>query len=123
MSWNKSDDDEFSTRTWRQNDKKWGDCAIDRSPDKCRQLDDAYLNFEVMYFNEDNVYDEVNFERGFRMPGLLFERIYNGIKRKRVFVNRKDGTGKRGIHPKKKVISALRIFGYGSSYDAQDELF
>ena len=85
-------------------------------------MDEILNHFHDMYFNVGSIYDEADFERRFRMPRNMFNRIYDSVCGTGIFVQRTDATGRRGIHPKMRVISTFRMMGYGMSLDSQDEL-
>lgn len=93
-----------------------------RKPNKSRNFRDAYDRFQRLYFDEGAVYEATDFERRFRMPRSVFERICEGIIGRGLFVQREDATKKPGIHPKLRIIAALRIISYGMGYDQVDEL-
>jgi len=78
--------------------------------------------FERMYFADNSTYNESDFETRFRIPRVLFERIYSDLKGHGVFVRRRDALGNMGIHPKMRIISALSVLAYGVSFDGIDEL-
>lgn len=58
------------------------------------------LKFDDMYFNDDKIYDITDFERRFRIPRVMFQEICNKIHARKLLVERKDATGKPGIHRK-----------------------
>lgn len=93
-----------------------------RKPNKARDFDEAYQRFQRLYFSDYCVYDKHDFERRFRMPRALFERICTAIIGKGIFTHRVDATNKKGMHPMIRVIAALRVLAYGMSYDQVDEL-
>ena len=52
----------------------------------------------------------------------MFSRVYYSVCGTRIFVQRTDATGRREIHPKMRVVSELKMMGYGMSLDRQDAL-
>lgn len=92
------------------------------SGNKKRAFSDCDARFDRLYFSDLCVYDGRNFERRFRMPRTVFDRVLQGIHRKGLFVQRYDATKKRGISPRMRMIAALRILAYGKSFDEVDEL-
>lgn len=94
-----------------------------RARNKDRDFTEAFRRFQRYYFTANPVYSEADFERRFRMPRRLFERIELTLRGKGEFrADLKDATGKAGINPKMKIISVLRVLAYGMSFDAVDEL-
>ena len=93
-----------------------------RQLNKLRDFVGAYHRFKRFYFSHNCVYSENDFERRFRMPRRLFDRIEREIFGKGEFKLQKDATGKSGIHPTVRLISVLRIFAYGKAFDEVDEL-
>lgn len=49
--------------------------------------------------NKAAKYDERDFERRFRMPTVIFNRIFRGIEGKGEFKRQSDCTGEKGIYP------------------------
>ena len=92
----------------------------DRNKD--RNFTAAKQCFDRFYFNDDKVYSEDDFERRFCMSRALFARLEADMKGKEEFKERRDVTGKPGIHPRIKIITALRVLEYGMSYEQVDEL-
>lgn len=58
-----------------------------RRPNKHRDFEAGYRLFQRFYFSRFPVYVGRNFERRFRMPRRIFERINNELHAKYVFVN------------------------------------
>lgn len=56
------------------------------------------------------------------MPRSVFERFYEGVAGRGLFVWRRDATNKEEISPRIKIIAALRILAYGKIKDEMDEL-
>lgn len=56
------------------------------------------------------------------MPGSLFACIIQKINRTGIFSFRTEATGKEGRHPKMRMISFLRMLGYGLFFGGQYEL-
>eukprot|EP00170_Pyropia_yezoensis_P003589 contig_14977_g3599 len=67
------------------------------------------------------IYDEVDFERRFRVPRTLFLRIYYDIKDLTWWAQRPNATGRLQAHPLQKLVAAFRVLGYGESPDRVDE--
>lgn len=91
-----------------------------RNKDRCFWA--AEKNFRHKYFDEDAVYDDADFERRFRMPRAVFDRVRIGLTGRSIFKQRTDATNKKGISPLVRIIAALRVLAYGKSYDEVDEL-
>lgn len=67
------------------------------------------------------IYDEVDFERRFRVPRTLFLRIYYDIKDLTWWAQRPNATGRLQAHPLQKLVAAFRVLGYEESPDRVDE--
>lgn len=94
-----------------------------RRPNKNRDFDEAFKRFQRYYFKDECVYSEADFERRFRMPRALFERLEAAILGGPEFRRgARDATGKLGIDPRIKLIAVLRVLGYGTSFDQVDEV-
>ena len=108
MLFNSSSDEEASTR--------------DKAPNKKRDFAAAYTRVVAHYFNgRESVYNEVDFERRFRCPRPVFNRIHDALMNKEPFIHKEDATKKLGIHPLVKLVGCFRFIAYGDSYDRDDE--
>lgn len=75
---------------------------------KARDFQDTHRRFERLYFTNNPVYSEADFERRFRIPRRIFERIDRTIRGKGECKDGlKDATGKPGIHPRMKLIAVF----------------
>ena len=92
-----------------------------RSANKNREFHEAYLRLMTDYFGDSPKYDEHDFERRFRLPRSVFNKIHAAVVGNGVFVRRRDATGKEGIHPLVRIAAALRMLAYGIAADALDE--
>lgn len=100
----------------------WGGARKGKAPNKERDFALAYSQLVKDYFNgRDSVYNEVDFERRFRMSRALFNVIHDRLMGKEPFVQKYDATGKLGIRPLVKLVACLRFLAYGDSYDREDE--
>jgi Plant transposon protein len=66
------------------------------------------------------------FERRFRMPRSVFNRVFEGVVRSSPYMRKgltPDATGKLGISPLMKVIAALKQLAYGIPADLCDDMF
>lgn len=93
-----------------------------KAANKSRSFVSAESDFNRKYFCLGSVYNDVDFERRFRMPRTVFERIQNGLMGRGIFVKRTDALNKQGISPLVRIVAALRILAYGKTYDEIDEL-
>ena len=60
-----------------------------RLPNKKRDFDTAYNNIKLQYFNSvSSLYSEGDFEKQFRIPRFVFERIYHVLRGKCCFVRK-----------------------------------
>lgn len=86
-----------------------------------RQFKEAYQRLMHDYFSYTPKYGERDFERRFRMPRSVFEKIYERIEGKGIFVQRRDAVKREGIHPLLRMTAAMRMLAYGGAADALDE--
>lgn len=97
-----------------------------RVPNKKTYFIDEFNLFQQLYLNEGHVFDENDFERRLRMPRVLFERICERICDKligkRIFIQRRDETGKQRINPRMSIISSLRVLEYDLCLDQVDKI-
>jgi hypothetical protein len=93
-----------------------------KSENKKRDFQGAHDKLVRQYFSgPESVYDEKDFERRFRMPRLLFNKIHDALMGTDPFVQKVDATGKKGIHPLVKLVACLCYIAYGDAYDREDE--
>jgi hypothetical protein len=106
-----------------ENVPKWGGSRPGKSPNKKRDFKGAHENLVKHYFSgTDSVYNEVDFERRFRMPRVIFYRIYDKLVNKEPFVQKYDLISKKPtITPLVRMVAALRQLGYGEAADREDE--
>ena len=93
-----------------------------KSRNKKRDFVAAYSKLVKDYFSgEDSIFSEADFERRFRMKRAVFTRIWTAVEGYPPFVQRRDATGKLGIHPLCRFTACLRYLAYGDAYDREDE--
>ena len=93
-----------------------------KSRNKKRDFVAAYSKLVKDYFSgEDSIFSEADFERCFRMKRAVFTRIWTAVEGYPPFVQRRDATGKLGIHPLCRFTACLRYLAYGDAYDREDE--
>lgn len=92
-----------------------------KRPNINRGFDKALRRLQEDYFSSKPKYGEASFERRFRMPRVVFNRLYTSLEGKSIFVRRRDALNKNGIHPLQRVVAAVRMLGYGVAADALDE--
>ena len=73
------------------------------------------------YFCELPRYENESFERRFRMPRVLFEKLFTSIHSEGIFVRRTDALNKPSIHSLQRDVAAIRIIGYVVAADALEE--
>ena len=113
---------EFALSSEEEEESKWGGSRKGRAPNKKRDFAAAYQGVVRDYFNGgDSVYSEADFERRFRMPRSVFDRIQIALLGTDPFVQKKDVTGKLGIHPLVRLVACFRYIAYGDAYDREDE--
>jgi len=67
------------------------------------------------------IYDDADSERRFRMPRVLFQKIYDDAKDEPFFQQRINATGQLQAHPLQKIVGALRVLAYGEAADRAEE--
>ncbi|KAJ9560224.1 hypothetical protein OSB04_005384 [Centaurea solstitialis] len=93
-----------------------------RGPRKDRGREEGHNKLVADYFAEHPVYNDVDFDRRFRMSRRLFLRIVNDLDREVDFFKQHwDARGVKGFSPLQKCASAIRQLAYGSTSDAFDE--
>jgi len=91
-----------------------------RRPNKRRDFDAGLHAIMRDYFGvggEDPVYDERDFETRFRVPRVVFKRIFQAVKGEPFFQRRTTATGKLQSHPLQKVVAAFRVIAYAEAAD------
>lgn len=90
---------------------------------KCHDLRAAADRFEQLYFNENSVYFNSNFEKRFYMPKGLFAHIEPAKSWKGEFkLHSKGATENPSTNPRIKTIAALCVLAYIVSLDQINEL-
>ena len=93
-----------------------------KAPNKNRDFVGAFSKLVNDYFNgTESVYNESDFERRFRMPRSVFNRVWTSLEGTDPFIQKRDVTGKMGIHPLCRITAVLRFLAYGDAYDRDDE--
>lgn len=104
-------------------DKVWEEERVRvRAPNKKRRFKKSEERFERLYFWDYPVHDDKDFERRFRMPSVVFNRVMSAVDGKSIFRLRHDVTNRRGISPRMRVIDAFRVPAYGKAFDEVDEI-
>ncbi|KAJ9549140.1 hypothetical protein OSB04_021683 [Centaurea solstitialis] len=95
---------------------------IPRGPRKDRGREEGHNKLVADYFAEHPVYNNVDFDRRFRLSRRLFLRIINDLDREVDFFKQQwDARGVKGFSPLQKCASAIHQLAYGSASDAFDE--
>jgi len=63
------------------------------------------------------VYSDLDFEKRFRMPRAVFQRLYASVCNEPWWKRSVNATGRLQSHPIQKLVAALRVLGYGEAYD------
>jgi hypothetical protein len=109
-------------RLFEEEQNKVGGSKPGKAPNKDRDFAMAHDRLVQDYFSgENSIYNEVDFERRFRVSRPVFNRIYDAILYKGKFSHKKDATGKLGIHPLVRTVACFRYLAYGNSFDSCDE--
>jgi len=103
---------------------KWGGSRPGKAPNKSRDFARARAILYKQYFSgEDSIYNEVDFERRFRMPRAVFMKVKEAVIGEGPFKHHLDGRGKPGIDPVVRLTACLRRMACGTSSDFPDEKF
>jgi hypothetical protein len=105
---------------------RWGGSKPGKAPNKNRDFVGAYQKLIEHYFSgQESVYNETDFERRFRMPRSIFNRIYNTLvlAGEPPFVQQYSSIGSKapGIAPLCRLVACLRKLCYGDADDREDE--
>jgi hypothetical protein len=93
-----------------------------RAPNKERDFVEAHQKLMRDYFNgPESVYDEIDFERRFRISRQIFNRLHDKLVGTDPFIHKRDCFGNLGIHPLVKLVACLRYVSYGDAFDREDE--
>ena len=93
-----------------------------KAPNKDRDFAGANARVIKHYFNgRESTYNEKDFERRFRCPRTVFNRIFDALMGQDPFLHNKDATGKLGVYPLVKLVGCFRYLAYGDAYDRDDE--
>jgi hypothetical protein len=100
----------------------WGGSPIGRAPNKSRDFAGAYAKLILHYFSgTDSLYDETDFERRFRMPRTVFNRINDALTGIDPFVQKFNAAMKPGIHPLVRIVACCKLIADGQASDATDD--
>lgn len=117
-----SDEDEDDAPP--EEEKRYPGSLPGRRPNKNRDFSVGVDNILRDYFGLNGnppVYDEKDFERRFRVPRVVFDRIYKDIKDEPGWQQTINATGRPQSHPLQKLVAAFRVLAYGEAYDRTDE--
>ena len=67
------------------------------------------------------MYDEGTFERLFRVPRAVFDRIYDDIKEEPFWRQTVNAMGRPQAYALRKLVAAFCVLAFGESYDRADE--
>jgi hypothetical protein len=116
------EDDEMSKA---EETPAWGGSRPGKAPNKNRDFMGAQKKLVEHYFSgEESLYNEIDFERRFRMPRSVFNRIHDALveEREEPFIQKYCSvTKKPGISPLCRLVACLRKVCYGDADDREDE--
>ena len=95
-----------------------------KSPNKKRDFRLGEAAHLRDYFGVDGqppIYDETDFERRFRLPRIVFDRLYRALACEPYFQQRVNATGQPQSSTLAKLSAALRVLAYGEASDRPDE--
>jgi Plant transposon protein len=91
-----------------------------RAPNLACDFDDAHAWLVADYFAVDPVYPARYFERRFRVPRELFNRVLNEVSKAPYFVRKTDAASRHGLTPPQKVCTAILMLASGACADRAD---
>lgn len=102
---------------------KHGGSRYGRAKNKDRDYAGAYATVIRDYFSgPQSKYSESDFDRRFRVPRDVFNRIHDKLMGEWPFVGPlKDAIGRPGIYPLPRLVACFRHIAYGDAYDREDE--
>ena len=75
------------------------------------------------YFSgNDSVYNEVDFERRFGVPRVIFNQIFNSLQGEGCFTRKYNCAGRAGIFPLVRLVACFRKLVSGDCDDRMDEM-
>jgi len=95
-----------------------------RRANRNRDFEGGMRRIMADYFGLDGnepVYDEATFERRFRVPRVVFERIFADIKEEPFWRQTVNATGRPQAYALQKLVAAFRVLAFGETYDRADE--
>jgi len=95
-----------------------------RRPNKRRDFAAGLFDIQRDYFGvnaDPPIFDDLDFEKRFRVPRSVFCRIYLATQEEPFFHQRINATGRLQAHPLPKVVAAFRDIAYGEASDRSDE--
>ena len=95
-----------------------------RRANRARDFEGGMRRIMADYFGLDGdepVYDEATFERRFRVPRVVFLRIFDDIKERPFWRQAVNATGRLQAYALQKLVAAFRVLAFGESYDRADE--
>lgn len=93
------------------------------APTKAKLFELRAKEFIRKYFPDNSAYDQASFQRRFRIPRSVLERLAHGLYGRRIFVRRRNTLQKEGITPLLKIISSLRVHNYGKPFEDVREVW
>jgi hypothetical protein len=76
------------------------------------------------YFMDNSTYDDVDFQRWFRVPKSVFFRFFSEVCRNApYFLQKKDALGVLGLYSKQTICACLQMLAYGTVADSFDQYF
>jgi len=95
-----------------------------RRANRARDFEGGMRRIMADYFGLDGnepVHDEATFERLFRVPRIVFERIFEGIKEELFWRQTVNAMGRPQAYALQKLVAVFRVLAFGEAYDRADE--
>lgn len=110
--------DEDKNKASSTKEKRYSGALPGRRDDKNRDffagLENVCRDYSGLNGNPP-VYDETDFERRFRVPRVVLDRIYKYIEYESGWRQTINATGRQQSHPLQKLVAAFQVLAYGEA--------
>ena len=105
-----------------ETEEEWGGSKKGKAANIPRDFEGAYNMVRRNYFmGEHSIYNESTFERRFGCPRSVMSLLFDAVRDVDPFVLKTDrATGRAGIRPLVRAVSAMRMLKYGDCADRLD---
>jgi hypothetical protein len=107
----------FSDQLMRRYGSKPG-----KGRNKNRRRAEEALLLNRDYFMDNSTYDDVDFQKRFRVPKSVFFRLFSEVCRNDpYFLQKKDAPGVLGLTSEQNICTCLQMLAYGTAADSFDQ--